>query len=347
MLVCGLKLTGRYDRINAKYRFPKFENRSDIMGLRFRKTISILPGVRVNLGKSTQSISVGVPGFRKTFNTKGQVTTTVGLPGTGLYYVDTKNPKKEAARKKKEAEKRVAARPEAVLPKQTVIEPVQAQPKAAPQRVMPQIQRRPLQFSQPAPKQVSTENLHSIHKYADDTIDWNEVLALPTPPDPSYNEDMWSYYHSVASTVLEGDIDTYLSVIYEVNPLDDLLDFGSGFVFGTDDASKMEIEFTVNEDALADLKNSVRPAQYHEILQDFVCSASIRIARDIFALLPVETAIVHAELGDNTILSVSFDRATMNKIRFGMIDPSDTMARFRCNMDFDLLSGFHCVGRLE
>ena len=317
------------------------------MGLRFRKTISILPGVRVNLGKSTQSISVGVPGFRKTFNTKGQVTTTVGLPGTGLYYVDTKNPKKEAARKKKEAEKRIAAKRENALPVQPVMPQAQSEPQAAPQRVLPQIQRRPLQFSQPAPVQVSAENLYSIHKYADDTIDWNEVLALPTPPDPSYNEEMWSYYHSVAPAVLEGDIDTYLSVIYEVNPLDDLLDYGTGFVFGTDDASKMEIEFTINDAALAELKSTVRPAQYHEILQDFVCSTSIRIARDIFALLPVESAIVHAELAENTILSVSFDRATMSKIRFGMIDPSDTMSRFRCNMDFDLLSGFHCVDRLE
>ena len=347
MFVCGLKLTERYDRINATECFSAFEDRRDIMGLRFRKTISILPGVRLNLGKSTQSISVGVPGFRKTFNTKGQVTTTVGLPGTGLYYVDTKNPKKEAARKKKEAEKRATAKPEAALPKQAVMPQAQPEPRVAPQRVMPQIQRRPLQCARPVPAQVSAESLYSIHKYADDTIDWNEVLALPTPPDPSYNEEMWSYYHSVAPAILDGDIDAYLSVIYEVNPLDDLLDYGSGFVFGTDDASKMEIEFTINEDALADLKNSVRRSQYHEILQDFVCSTSIRIARDIFALLPVESAIVHAELSDSTVLSVSFDRATMSKIRFGMIDPSDTMARFPCNMDFDPMSGFRSVDRLE
>ena len=60
------------------------------MGLRFRKSISLIPGVRLNFSKSGMSVSSGVPGFRKTINTKGQVTTTVGIPGTGLYYVDTK-----------------------------------------------------------------------------------------------------------------------------------------------------------------------------------------------------------------------------------------------------------------
>ena len=32
-----------------------------------------------------------VKGIKKTINTKGQVTTTVGISGTGVYYTDTKN----------------------------------------------------------------------------------------------------------------------------------------------------------------------------------------------------------------------------------------------------------------
>ena len=63
------------------------------MGLRFRKSISILPGVKINFGKTGASISAGVPGFRKTIHTSGKVTTSLGIPGTGIYYVDTKNNK--------------------------------------------------------------------------------------------------------------------------------------------------------------------------------------------------------------------------------------------------------------
>ena len=61
------------------------------MGLRFRKSITILPGIKLNFGKSGMSVSAGVPGFRKTFHTSGRVTTSVGIPGTGISYVTTEN----------------------------------------------------------------------------------------------------------------------------------------------------------------------------------------------------------------------------------------------------------------
>lgn len=317
------------------------------MGLRFRKTISILPGVRLNLGKTTSSISVGVPGFRKTFNTKGQTTTTVGIPGTGLYYVDTKGRNKKKTEERKPAKKKESAR--AAVPVQEE-QPRMAAPQAsASRRPLPEITRRPIQMTRtPVPcAQVSVESLHSIHKYVDDSIDWKEVLSLPEPPDPSYNAQMWAYYHDMAPAILEGDIDAYLSVIYEVNPLDDLMPYGSEFTFGTDDAGRMEVEFRVNEEALGSLKASLIPREYNDILQDYVCSTVIRIARDIFALLPVEYAVIHAELQDATIISVSFDRATMGKIRFGMIDPSDTLERFEHSMDFNPAIGFKPVNRLE
>ena len=62
------------------------------MGLRFRKSIKICKGVRLNLGKSGASVSVGGRGFRKTFHSSGKVTTTIGLPGTGIYWTETEKP---------------------------------------------------------------------------------------------------------------------------------------------------------------------------------------------------------------------------------------------------------------
>jgi Protein of unknown function (DUF4236) len=56
---------------------------------RFRRSIRILPGVRVNLSKSGVSTSVGVRGAQVTFG-HDQVRTTVGLPGTGLSYTDVR-----------------------------------------------------------------------------------------------------------------------------------------------------------------------------------------------------------------------------------------------------------------
>jgi hypothetical protein len=58
------------------------------MGLRFRRTIKLLPGVRLNLSKSGVSTSLGVRGAHVTLG-HGRARETVGLPGTGISYTET------------------------------------------------------------------------------------------------------------------------------------------------------------------------------------------------------------------------------------------------------------------
>ena len=56
------------------------------MGLRFRRSFKIAPGVRVNLNKKSASVSFGPKGLKHTVSTTGKSHTTVGVPGTGLSY---------------------------------------------------------------------------------------------------------------------------------------------------------------------------------------------------------------------------------------------------------------------
>lgn len=65
------------------------------MGWRFRKSMKIAPGVRVNLSNKSTSVSVGGKGFRKTVSTSGKNTTTVSIPGTGLSHTSTTTHKKK------------------------------------------------------------------------------------------------------------------------------------------------------------------------------------------------------------------------------------------------------------
>ena len=53
------------------------------MGLRFRRSIRLLPGVRWNFGLKSTSISIGGRGLHYTVGTKG-ARISAGLPGTGL-----------------------------------------------------------------------------------------------------------------------------------------------------------------------------------------------------------------------------------------------------------------------
>jgi hypothetical protein len=58
------------------------------MGFRFRRSIKIVPGVRVNFSKTGISTSLG--GRGATVNIRGnKLRTTVGLPGSGLSYSET------------------------------------------------------------------------------------------------------------------------------------------------------------------------------------------------------------------------------------------------------------------
>jgi Protein of unknown function (DUF4236) len=65
------------------------------MGFRFRRSVKILPGVRLNFGKRGISTSIGVRGAHVTFGKTG-TRTTVGLPGSGMSYTHLKKPHHEA-----------------------------------------------------------------------------------------------------------------------------------------------------------------------------------------------------------------------------------------------------------
>ena len=61
------------------------------MGLRYRKSIKIAPGVKINLNKKSASVTVGGKGYHKTFNSNGQTTTSVNLPVKGMSYTAKKS----------------------------------------------------------------------------------------------------------------------------------------------------------------------------------------------------------------------------------------------------------------
>src|SRR5215813_4885298 len=63
-----------------------YRMRGATMGyFRFRKTISVLPGVKVNLSKTGVSTSVGGKGATLNIG-RGKKNVTLGIPGTGLSY---------------------------------------------------------------------------------------------------------------------------------------------------------------------------------------------------------------------------------------------------------------------
>jgi len=310
------------------------------MGLRFRKSITLCKGVKINLGKNGVSLSAGIPGFRKTWHLDGRETTSVGLPGTGLSYVTIEN-------KNHTQHSNTRSRGRGNNTILSSYNDYEAEHDPTFERVKT-IQPSQIKEPQLFPRQeITPATLKSIHKVSDEQVDWTEVLVNPFPPDDMYNKELWNYYHSIAPEILNGNIDAYLKIIQDINPLDDLLDFGSDFEFGTDDPSSLEVEFRVKSSDVMPPKGNMSTIAYYELLQDYICSCTIRVARDMLALLPVKRVIVHAEDNNQTILSVCFDRPTMTGIKFHFADPSDVVERFEHHMEFEPARGFSPIRRIK
>lgn len=83
------------------------------MGLRFRKSFKIAPGVRYNVGKKSHGISIGGRSGGISFNSKSGAHTRVSIPGTGISYTTKLGGKKKRKKSSKRKLTRTAYPPKA------------------------------------------------------------------------------------------------------------------------------------------------------------------------------------------------------------------------------------------
>ena len=129
-----------------------------MVGLRFRKSFKIAPGVRLNVSNKSTGISFGGKGLRYTLNSTGRRTSRVGIPGTGLSYVSTKSgkPYKTSAYQKRQK-----------------LQDLQKQIHA--DQVQEQAQYEVDVFEN------QCELVQSIHKECDEPVDWASIVNSPPP----------------------------------------------------------------------------------------------------------------------------------------------------------------------
>ncbi|MBO4324195.1 MAG: DUF4236 domain-containing protein [Lachnospiraceae bacterium] len=316
------------------------------MGLRFRKSISILPGVKLNLGTKGASVSVGKRGMHYTMHTSGRKTVSVGLPGTGLSYVKTIGSGSKSTSKKttKPLTGYRDGKSNASLSQAAAQELAAAQQEAANYTAY-------------------VDELKSLHKACDPVIDWRAVC------DGDVTAYGYEKLKDIAIHVLGGDVEAYYKAVEIMQPYEDLRNFGSTFEFGTDASDFAEVQFGIMEEEVMPVievsvtqsgklsQKDLTKSKYYDLLQDYVCSTCIRTARDTFALLPVETVYVHAVKTmvnpatgldeEETLVSIKFTREWFEKVDFERIDPSEFMSLFECRMKFGKTTGFAPVIRLS
>lgn len=266
----------------------------------------------------------------------------MGIPGTGIYYTDTKKiggNKQSGSRKNTSisnyGQSNFIESQEEYAINSTVEEYLNPTEQAT------QIQEEPSEVSynyeeaagdiDESNMSVSLDDIKKLYLKSDEAIDWTELLVSVSADDVFMEPEAWSFLKSISRKVLSGDIDAYLEIIEKMRPVDDLLDYGSDFEFGTDNPNSMEVEFRINAHNMLPDANVVGAETYEQIFKEYVCASSIRVARDLFALLPVKYVIVCAKKEDEVVLQARFDKNEVQKINFREENGVEIIERFILN----------------
>lgn len=364
------------------------------MGLRFRKSIKVAPGIRMSVSKSGVGMSVGGKGLRYSVHSSGRRQTTASIPGSGISYTTVHSNGK-------------SYKSSAYQQRQALVQKQREQQKLE-ERMQNQLEVEMFENK--------LDMIRAMHTESDEYVDWSSLLhSVPPfekgsmgPKEQAAKEEVtsykpglfaklfkqdikqlsvleqnvlqakqedeadfaaWEHVVQTAKRITEGDIDAYFEVIEEFRPLDDLLEFGSGFEFFANHARCLEVEFDVKSEDVVPIevisltktgkvsRKAMPKGRYYDIQQDYVCSCIIRIARDLFALLPLTHVYIHAldeRVNSSTghkekvvILSVCIDRDTLETLNLDHIDCSDAItANFPYKMNWKKTKGFEPVERL-
>ncbi|HCY00658.1 MAG TPA: hypothetical protein DG754_11015 [Bacteroidales bacterium] len=170
----------------------------------------------------------------------------------------------------------------------------------------------------------------------------------------------------IVNGVIGKNPQAYTYALNYFNPLEDLKEYGSHISFEVS-TDKISVDFYVHsEDVVPNTikfilrkgleikEEQLSKSRFNEIYQDYVCSCVLKIAKEIFQLLPVvnkvqvnaKGSLLNSATGnfeEQTIVSVNINRAKLNELNLDLLDPSDSMSNFEHRMDFKKNEGFKPV----
>jgi hypothetical protein len=105
------------------------------------------------------------------------------------------------------------------------------------------------------------------------------------------------------------------------------------------------------------LQKDLTATKYWDLYQDHVASCALRIARESYAVLPIDRVIVNVQASQldprtghmvgQTILAVHFTRNALLQLNFVALDPSESLKNFPHRMKFKKTAGFEPVASIS
>lgn len=177
----------------------------------------------------------------------------------------------------------------------------------------------------------------------------------------------WKEDRALAERLAAGEGAAIRQVIEEMQPLVKEDRIGSAINFEIADnylhakpmvhGDEIVPDFRRKQLASGKLSQTKMPkGEFNELYQDYVASVALKVAGDLFHVLPLDTVYVTCEaemlntatghLEPAPILSVQFVRPTMDKLNLASVDPSDSMTNFNHRMSWSKTKGFQAVESL-
>lgn len=179
----------------------------------------------------------------------------------------------------------------------------------------------------------------------------------------------WQENLELATRILNGETEAYEEAIKQINPFSEISEIGSNISFKIINSSIIEVTLHTNSEKVipSEVKSLLKSgkltvkqmpkSQFYELYQDYLCACVLRVARELFALLPIRATLITAvgnllnaqtgHIEEQPVLSVFMPRANLDNLNFDMIDPSDSLSNFVHNMNFKKTSGFNKVEKLD
>lgn len=166
----------------------------------------------------------------------------------------------------------------------------------------------------------------------------------------------WEKLKDLSRRVLSGEHKAYIEALVEFNPFAEMSDLGSSINFIVHSAKLIECVLKINgrqaipaeiKTLTASGKVSIKPmpkGRFHEIYQDYLFSCVLRVVREVFSLLPIDTILVTASadlldistghMVEQPVLSMVVPRAVVTRLNFNQLNSSSALENFKHRGDF-------------
>jgi len=183
----------------------------------------------------------------------------------------------------------------------------------------------------------------------------------------AYNEDLekWKEDSSLAKRIMAKDPSSYKEAIASSRTFAEIADLGTGAKFNVFDDGTIKIVVQVHSESAFPKDNytvlksgrvsqkQTPKSEFYQKYQTYICGCVLRMASEIFSLLPVDLISVTAvdmlvdpatgHLKQQPIVSALIPRETLKGMDLEFLSPADSMKNFVHKMSFKKMSGLSVV----